>query len=390
MGPNTKSKNGTGTERKANKRTKLTKSEGSITGYGIRMFKTMGLASDDEAMKMIRRIGSLVQPLMVKHLWVLPLLREFVPDDPTLLGVNINKGQEIRLRLRHPGSTCFFDFNFIMGTMLHELTHNIRSTHDAQFYKVMDDLANDFERMQVARWKIAGFGTPGIKLGWSGGNLSATDSREVTFKAAEQRAHKARIMIPAGGRTLGGSSSGSSFSILEKSLPLREMAARAAERRQRDRVWCGSSESDAVQIMSVKPSSSHVYISDDSSNDESEIKPKKRPRVPVISQTSSQIIFKRPSTICPASQNNAVAQWKCTSCTWTLNLLSSILCEACLTPNQQINSIHKSEIIESIVSVENKKCWICESCSLQNQISSLCCNACERPSPSVLNQLDVL
>lgn len=50
-------------------------------------------------------------------------LSEFVPRNPGLLGLNINKGQEVKIRLRparDPDS--FYDWHHILGTMLHEVS----------------------------------------------------------------------------------------------------------------------------------------------------------------------------------------------------------------------------------------------------------------------------
>jgi len=40
----------------------------------------------DDALKLLQRIASLVTPIMRKRGWVLPVLAEFFPDNPNLLG----------------------------------------------------------------------------------------------------------------------------------------------------------------------------------------------------------------------------------------------------------------------------------------------------------------
>ena len=40
----------------------------------------------DDALKLLQRIASLVKPIMRKRGWVLPVLAEFFPDNPNLLG----------------------------------------------------------------------------------------------------------------------------------------------------------------------------------------------------------------------------------------------------------------------------------------------------------------
>lgn len=70
---------------------------------------------------MLKRIGTLVRPIMKARGWTVKTLREFYPTNPSLLGVNVNKGLEIRIRLR-PASNknSFLEFNDLIGTMLHE------------------------------------------------------------------------------------------------------------------------------------------------------------------------------------------------------------------------------------------------------------------------------
>jgi hypothetical protein len=76
-----------------------------------------------------------VQPIMKKRNYIVPLLSEMFPSNPCLLGLNINGGggrcREIKLRLRrHDSPLTFLPYESILGTMLHELSHNIRGPHD--------------------------------------------------------------------------------------------------------------------------------------------------------------------------------------------------------------------------------------------------------------------
>ena len=43
----------------------------------------------DHALSMLQRIASLVKPIMRKHSWTLPVLAEFFPESPNLLGEQI-------------------------------------------------------------------------------------------------------------------------------------------------------------------------------------------------------------------------------------------------------------------------------------------------------------
>ena len=43
----------------------------------------------DGALHILKKVASLVKPIMRKHGWVLPVLAEFFPDSPNLLGKGI-------------------------------------------------------------------------------------------------------------------------------------------------------------------------------------------------------------------------------------------------------------------------------------------------------------
>lgn len=47
----------------------------------------------------------------------------------------------MKLRLRRPNRDWdFFPFDQILDTMLHELCHNVHSPHNAEFYKLWDEI----------------------------------------------------------------------------------------------------------------------------------------------------------------------------------------------------------------------------------------------------------
>jgi hypothetical protein len=45
-----------------------------------------GLPKPDQALTLLQRIASRVKPIMRKHGWRLPVLAEFLPDNPGLMG----------------------------------------------------------------------------------------------------------------------------------------------------------------------------------------------------------------------------------------------------------------------------------------------------------------
>lgn len=74
-----------------------------------------------EALQTLRKIASVVKPIMRQRNWKVGVLREFYPDQTNLLGLNVNKGASICLRLRYPGDERqFLPFEDVVDTMLHE------------------------------------------------------------------------------------------------------------------------------------------------------------------------------------------------------------------------------------------------------------------------------
>ncbi|KAG6830343.1 hypothetical protein H0H92_001136 [Tricholoma furcatifolium] len=187
----------------------------------------------DRALPMLQKIASLVKPIMRKHGWKLPVLAEFFPDNPNLLGLNINGGQKICIRLRpaHAPDT-FYDEDDLVQTMLHELTHNVHGPHDDKFYKFLSGLQDEYDALQRSGYAGEGFFSEGRRLGANvSHDLPPHLARAKALEAAEKRRQTARV-LGSGGR-LGGR-------INTKGLTPRELAAQAAERRARDEKSCAS------------------------------------------------------------------------------------------------------------------------------------------------------
>lgn len=69
------------------------------------------------------------------------LLSYCSPPNPSLMGLNIDGGSEIKLRLRRQNNEwAFFPYEQILDTMLHELCHNEVGPHNADFYKLLEEI----------------------------------------------------------------------------------------------------------------------------------------------------------------------------------------------------------------------------------------------------------
>lgn len=189
----------------------------------------------DRALPMLQRVATLVKPIMRKHGWVLPLLSEFFPESPNLVGLNVNGGEQILLRLRLPWAPdTFYEEDQVVRVMLHELTHNVHGPHDETFYKSLAALEDEYDALVRSGYAGEGFFSPGHRLGAGiSYDLPPYLARLKALEAAEER-RRANDVLGGGGR-LGGLRN----TALQGMDP-RELAAQAAERRKRDEIECGS------------------------------------------------------------------------------------------------------------------------------------------------------
>lgn len=76
---------------------------------------------ESEALLILRKVASMVKPIMRQRAWRVGALCEFYPKQSNLLGLNVNHGQKICLRLRSPADQRqFLPFEQVVDTMLHE------------------------------------------------------------------------------------------------------------------------------------------------------------------------------------------------------------------------------------------------------------------------------
>ena len=194
----------------------------------------------DQALGLLKDIAQHVSYLMKENRFRVGLLVEFYPRDKLLLGMNMNRGYKIMLRLRNPNDEFqFLPRESIIGTMLHELTHNLHGAHDNRFYAKLDDL-------MARQWVIEQQGLFDTFLGEGrrlGGTAVAARERQLSLK---QR----RGQVRSRGRKLGGSSSGRNASP-------REMAALAADRRARDSRTCADANAYELSLIHISEPTRH-------------------------------------------------------------------------------------------------------------------------------------
>ncbi|CAK9438097.1 uncharacterized protein LODBEIA_P24160 [Lodderomyces beijingensis] len=112
---------------------------GSLTRYDDREYAN-SLLHDA-----VKELGALIHEYNFK----VGLLCEMFPKSPNLLGLNVNKGQKIMLRLRyHHNERSFLPMCDIIGTFLHELTHNVHGPHDKKFYDYLAQLEKRYGELK--------------------------------------------------------------------------------------------------------------------------------------------------------------------------------------------------------------------------------------------------
>ena len=200
-----------------------------------------GLERGDTALTMLRKVASLVKPIMRKRGWKVQILAEFLPAEHNLLGLNINRGYKICIRLRyHNNPGLFLPLEQVVDTMLHELSHNVWGEHDARFHRLWDELRDEWETLTRKGYTGEGFLSKGQKLG--GGRLPPpSEMRRLARASAEKRKSQAQ-MGNGSGQRLGGTP------LHAYGGDVRSIIADQITRRNTIDKGCASGRKDAIRI----------------------------------------------------------------------------------------------------------------------------------------------
>ncbi|KAK6908365.1 hypothetical protein I203_102366 [Kwoniella mangroviensis CBS 8507] len=349
-----------------------------------------GRPKSDQARPLLEKIASQVKPIMKKRGWKVGTLAEFLPSNPSLLGLNVNAGQRINLRLRPPGNeNTFYEYDQLVLVMLHELTHNVHGPHDAKFYKLLEELEEEYYELKRKGYSGEGFHGQGNHL--SGLRVPEHIGRQKGLEAAEKRMNVQKV-IGRGG-VLGGSRN-----MAGKSM--KELIIEAAERRLRDDKSCAvghgqqaEDESRKAQKESIgvdavdlqkglemdkegessssgrETDTSEAKVIDLTGDSDDEVKSDEKPdeKPNKIPKTTEQQRTTSSSQIRSTTTNNS--QNKPTSSSGT-STVSRPLSSTINTPKQ--------------VAVTRAQEWTCEICTLINPPSSTKCEACLTPKPASL------
>jgi hypothetical protein len=60
------------------------------------------MPNSNEAKDLLNRAANIITPMLQRRKWKIKLLTEFYPNEKGLQGLNVNRGQAIKVRLRTP------------------------------------------------------------------------------------------------------------------------------------------------------------------------------------------------------------------------------------------------------------------------------------------------
>lgn len=303
-----------------------------------------------------------------------------------VLGYNLTQGSRngnsvhrIHLRLRHPKNHTFYSYEEIAGTMCHELAHCEIGPHDAKFYKLMDEIMEQYA-VYMAKGLVvdkSGFPMGGENAHKLGGVSTHAGDRNDREKAAQDRIGRQKKMggtFRLGSILLSGTKA-SAASLAH--LPPAEAARCAAERRIEERrindsLFCLPCE-EIIEILDGASSD------EENNNTHNNIARSSKSRG--MNRNVQKIASKRKKLKKAKTDEITILDSDDDSPTCIKNRKKS--------PNEGIavasapNVAKDSQIIEiSDSSDEDVECssWSCAKCTYNNDANSLACSICGHES----------
>lgn len=323
----------------------------------------------------------------------------------TLLGINVNRGQKICLRLRYPGDkNQFLPLEQVVDTMLHELSHNVHGPHDAKFHALWDQLRSEYEALLSKGYTGEGFLSEGHKIG--GRRVPIDEARRIARNAAEKR----RTLTAGSGQRLGGAP-------VRAGTDIRDVIVGAIERRNTVLKGCGSENKNDQEMKDLADQATRngfrTKAEEDKANDEAiaqalwelvqEDEKRERgesyiPPTPAnpTGNGGSLIEPSKPSKTSTASAARQASSTR-SQPTRAPTHISRLVSEAAdrSTKKSKPNPVVKKEVkkeSETFIPVpkafpappapaSSLAGWTCPICTLHNRIEHLACDACtiERP-----------
>ncbi|KAI1655310.1 WLM-domain-containing protein [Daldinia decipiens] len=295
---------------------------------------------EKDALHTLKKVASLVKPLMRARGWKIGQLIEFYPEEHNLLGLNVDSGRRICLRLRYANDrNQFLPIEQVVDTMLHELAHNAHGPHNARFHALWNQLRDEHEALVMKGYSGEGFLSAGHRLG--GRRIPPEEARRLARVAAENR----RTVNAGSGQKLGGFGP-------RPGQDIRRVIIDAIERRNNTLQGCANDNQTQDEIRRISDTATRngfrTQAEEDAANDTA------------IAQALWELVDeeeraqKGDNYISPSSSRQ----------TWTNGGAS----EAPRVPPREAS--------RNVDRGTGGLTWTCDICTLENQASFLCCDAC--------------
>jgi len=354
------------------------------------------LPREKDALHSLKKIASLVKPIMRARNWKVGTLAEFYPNQQNLLGINENRGQRICLRLRYPGDqNQFLPLEQVVDTMLHELSHNVHGPHDAKFHALWEQLRNEYEGLLTKGYTGEGFLSVGHQLG--GRRVPLDEARRIARAAAEKR----RNLSVGSGQKLGGRP-------VRVGTDIRQVILNAIERRNTVTEGCGSQNKTPKEIKDLTDQATQngfrTKAEEEEANDRAiaealwdmvqedeksgaKSRGEKYTRPSPSNPTGSQLIIDLDSEELAFSSSHARP-----SSTKQSRPTSRLVDE--LRPKKPVPKLNMKKQSETFIPVNDSlppsalalTGWTCSICTLHNPIEYLACDACTVERPEEITQ----
>ncbi|KAL7821926.1 WLM domain-containing protein [Trichoderma gracile] len=320
----------------------------------------------DEALNTLKKVASLVKPIMRNRGWKVTELAEFYPNETNLLGLNVNRGMKICLRLRYPqDQNQFLPTESVVDTMLHELCHIVHGPHDGKFHALWDQLRDEWQGLLLKGYTGEGFLSEGHRLGGRQA-LPLREVQRLARSAAEKR--KAHEQLTRGsGRRLGGAD------VSRPPRPgrnLRQAAAAAAEKRNKALQGCATDKLSDNEIRAIADTASRngfrTQAEEDEANDLAIAQ-----ALWELAQEDEMANLGGGSYMNPSPAEKVMKGTGNTGVSFDGNLGSS---SSSSSARGNANSDQRAAPTGQLDIGE--RFWICSICTLHNPQDFLCCGAC--------------
>ncbi|GMM35094.1 metalloendopeptidase [Saccharomycopsis crataegensis] len=207
----------------------------------------------DKALEMLHRVAVSIAPIMRENNLKVGLLCEMFPKKQELLGLNVNRGQKVLIRLRdHWNDRKFLSFGDILGTALHELVHNTHGPHNKAFYDKLEQFKQRYHQISMkSAYETTGYFAEAEKLG---GRATRNENQSRINRLKPTKSYKSEV------RKLGTNDNNNDKDKRSAAGPkksLRELVAEAAQRRLQDNMWCAE---EAAHKEEYEPEDSELEI----------------------------------------------------------------------------------------------------------------------------------